>query len=290
MGETSLGRSLLSGLSYPESPRWRDGLLWISDVHNFRLKAFDSAGALRFDLPVPERPAGLGFLPDGQLLIATALGRRVYLVTGIGGEGPTGALQLVEDLSAHTRGLLNDMVVDRAGRAYVGDTGFNLGAGEAHRPGQIFLVEQGRTARCVVDDIDFPNGMALTPDGGTLYVAETFAHQISAFTVRADGSLSQRKMHARVVGTPDGICLDAEGALWVATLKRGEFQRIAANGRLLEHIDVTPAHSVACALGGPDRTALYLCFATVEDDGQGGFRRQGFVRCLPASVAGAGLP
>jgi sugar lactone lactonase YvrE len=283
MADTTAYISFVDGLAYPESPRWRDGMLWFSDVHNFRLKACDLTGNVIVDKAVPERPAGLGFMPDGQLLLATALGRRLHLYSD-------GAAKPVADLSPMTRGLLNDMVVDRKGRAYVGDTGYNLGAGEAYRPGQIFLFEEGSEARPVAFDVNFPNGMAVSPCGQTLYVAETFAKVVSAFKIMEDGSLADRRIHANLDGTPDGLCLDSEGALWVATLQRGQFQRIAPSGAVTQSIDVSPAHAVSCTLGGDARKTLFLCYAIVENDGNGSIRRQGFIRMLDAPAAGAGLP
>ena len=275
--------SLLRQLAYPESPRWRDGLLWFSDVHNFRLKACDLNGRLQVDMAVEERPAGLGFMPDGRLLMATALGKRLHFVAD-------GKLQLAADLSGLTRGLLNDMLVDDAGRAYVGDTGYDLGAGEPPRPGQIFLFEEGKGTRCVAQDVNFPNGMALTPDGQTLYVAETFAKKITAFSVAPGGDLIERRDHALLNGTPDGICLDEEGTLWVATLTGGAFVRLDKRGQTIDSIDVSPANSVACMLGGEGRNTLFLCFANVENDGSGGLRREGFIRAVKAPASGAGLP
>ena len=271
-----------NGLLYPEAPRWRDGHLWISDVHAFRIKSFDEAGCLVAEIDVPGRPSGLGFLPDGRLLMATGVGGELHLVED-------GRIRSVADLSGMARGLLNDMVVDAVGRAYVGDTGYNLGAGEAPRPGRIFLYADG-VARTVAEDLNFPNGMAITPDGRTLFVAETFASRILAYDIESDGGLSGRRVHAEVDGTPDGLCLDADGALWIATLARGEFQRIDADGAIVRRIDVAPRHAVACALGGSDRTTLFLCHATVDKQPDGGVRRAGFIETTSVASPGAGLP
>jgi sugar lactone lactonase YvrE len=269
------------GIAYPESPRWREGLLWFSDVWNFRLKACDDVGNIVFKIRVDQRPSGLGFLPDGRLLMASAQDRRLHWVAN-------DLVTDAADLSGMTRGLLNDMVVDAQGRAYVGDTGFDFPAGEAPRPGQILLFVEGREPRSVCAHCMFPNGMAITPDGRTLYVAESLANRVSAFPILTDGALGPPRVHTELDGIPDGLCLDSAGALWVANLKAGAFLRIDANGRTIGRVDVAPAQAVACTLGGAARTTLYLCCSTPAT-GPGGSAK-GAIYTHEAPAPGAGWP
>ncbi|XKK61430.1 SMP-30/gluconolactonase/LRE family protein [Streptomyces sp. ARC32] len=272
---------------YPESPRWRDGALWFSDVHDYAVKRVDADGFVHGVVSVPGRPAGLGFLPDGRLLIASALDQCLWTWDGED-------LTLVADLGALTRGLLNDMVVDGAGRAYVGDTGFNLMAGEKPRPGRVILVAEDPgtrtfTSRVVTSDVVFPNGAAVSPDGRTYWVAETAAHRVSRFRITDDGDLVERCTVAELPDVPDGLCLDETGALWVALLRRGEFRRIGADGATTDVVSADGRLAVACTLGGHDRRTLFLCSAatTMADLAQG--VSTGLIHTLPA-LPGAGWP
>lgn len=273
-------RLVASGLTWPESPRWREGRLWISDVHNFRLIRLDpDSGTIDREWQVPGRPAGMGFMPDGRQLLATALGRELLWVK------PEGGLAQAADLAPLTRRLLNDMVVDGQGRAWVGDTGFLFGSDEPPRPGALLCFHPDRGARVAADNIGFPNGIAITPDGGTLYLAETTANRITAFDIRADGTLANRRIHAELEASPDGLCLDAEGALWVPLLFHKQFHRIAAGGRVLERIVFERENAIACVLGGEDRRTLFLCVSEINED-----LRIGAVYARRVDVAGAGLP
>jgi sugar lactone lactonase YvrE len=182
------------------------------------------------------------------------------------------------------------MVVDASGRAYVGDTGYDLGRNETPAPGRLLFWNGTGDARSVAEDVTFPNGMAITQDGRTLYVAETFANRISAFAIDPDGSLGERRVHARLPGTPDGLCLDAEGALWVACLLSGEFLRGDRHGTIVERIDVSPNRAVACMLGGAERRTLFLCRATIDAADPARPRRTGGIEHIEVAVPGAGLP
>ena len=178
------------GLAWPESPRWRDGWLWLSDVHNFRLMRLDGRGGAQTVAHVPGRPAGMGFTPDGRLLLATALDRQLLWVGG------NGSLSPAADLKGITKSLLNDMVVDSKGRAWVGDTGFAFGSGEPEKPGALLVFDETNGARVAAENIQFPNGVAITTDEKTLYLAETFGNRITVFDIGADGALSNRRVHA----------------------------------------------------------------------------------------------
>lgn len=268
---------------FPESPRWREGLLWISDVHAYALRAVAEDGQVVHSQPVPGRPAGSGFLPDGRLLLATALDHRLSV------RAENGLLTPVADLSELATGLLNDMVVSPAGRAWVGDTGFNLMT-ESLRPGRIltFTLEEG--PRVAAEGVEFPNGMALTPDGGELIVNESTAGRTSVFGVADDGTLTRRRTLAEPGPMPDGLCLDAEGAVWVPLLQGGRFVRISRAGEVLDEVETGGPMPVSCTFGGPDREWLYLCSAdsTMAELKEG--RSRGLIHRLLAPAPGAGSP
>ena len=272
------------GLTWPEAPRWRDGWLWLSDVHAFRLVRIGEDRVLETVAAVPGRPSGMGFMPDGRLLLATAVARDLQWVN------PDGTLSLACDLKRITRSYLNDMVVDARGRAWVGDTGFVFGSGEPERPGALLVYDEDEGVRVAASDVMFPNGMAITPDGRTLYLAETFGICITAFDVGDDGLLRNRRRHADLESSPDGLCLDADGHLWVPLLTMGEFHRVSPQGQVVERIAFAGHRAIACTLGGDDRRTLYLCVSLVDDADPKNPVRHGAVHACRVEVAGAGLP
>lgn len=274
--------TLLTGdACYPESPRWRGDRLWFSDVHDYAVKTVDLHGVLRTVVDVPGRPAGLGFLPDGRLLIAGALDRSLWVWDG-------NQLTLAADLSGYTTGLLNDMVVDGRGRAFVGDTGFNLMAGDTPRPGKVLVYSEG-AVRIATSDIEFPNGAVVSADGTRYWVCETSAQRISTFDVAADGTLSAKRTLIELPDLPDGLCLDRDGALWVALLRKGEFWRILPDSAVAARLSADGRLAVSCVLGGVDRRTLFLCSAgtTMAELAKG--HSTGFIHTRPG-VPGAGWP
>ena len=275
---------LADGVVFPESPRWHRDRLWFSDVYDFALKVVDLAGQSRVVTAVPGRPAGLGTLPDGRMLMATAIERVVYAVTD------DGSMEVVADLSSQATGLLNDMVVDAQGRGYVGDTGFNVAAGEPFVPGRTWLVASGREPEVVAEDMHLPNGCAISTDGRTLYVAETFAHRISRFAIDDAGHLADRRVHAELPSRPDGLCLDAEDHLWVAMVQDGEFVRVDPAGAIVERVPSPQPFALACVLGGHDRDQLFLCSADTSLERLRAGDSRGCVDYLPVPVPGAGRP
>ena len=243
---------------FAEAPRWRDDRLWFSDVHAYELKTVTPAGDVEAIAKVPGRPSGLGFLPDGRLLMATALDRKLLTVDG------QHRVVEVADLNQFAIGLLNDMVVDGRGRAYVCDTGFNMGKGEAPRPGRTLLWVEGEPVRCVAEDVVFPNGCAVTPDCRQFFIAETMANRISRFAIDDDGSLTHREVFAQLDSPPDGLCLDANGGLWVGQPLASVFIHLTSSGQLDERIPSPAPFAVTCALGGRDRKTLFLCSADTD--------------------------
>jgi 2-polyprenyl-6-methoxyphenol hydroxylase-like FAD-dependent oxidoreductase/sugar lactone lactonase YvrE len=271
-----------AGLRYVEAPRWRDGYLWFSDVHDYKLKRANAQGVVEDVCAVSGRPSGLGFLADGRLLMATALDRKLWIVEG-------GTMREVADLSSLATGFLNDMVVDGAGRAFVGDTGFRLGK-EAPRPGRLIGWREGSPARILAEGLDFPNGCAVTPDGRRLFLAETFGKRITSFEIANDGSLSNRKTFAELDWPPDGLCLDEELGLWVGLPEAQRFVRLDASGRLDRAIAGPAPFAVAPAFGGPDRRRLFLASADTDLARLSRGETSARIDFVDLDIGGAGYP
>lgn len=274
---------LLEGLTFPEAPRWRDGRLWFSDFYSHRVLAVGLDGRCETVATVPARPSGLGWRPDGTLLVVAMLDRALL-------ELSDGALRKVADLGQLAGGLCNDMVVDAAGRAYVGNFGYDRHAGEAPRETCLIRVDPDGTVVRAADGLMFPNGMVISPDGKTLVVAETYAHRLSAFAIGADGALGGRRLFADLPGSfPDGICLDAEGAVWVADARGHEVSRVLEGGRVAQRIPVGERTVFACMLGGADRRTLFLCTCTGSGPAMAE-KTDGKIELVRVAVPGAGRP
>lgn len=275
---------LLDDLIFLEGPRWHDGKLWFSDMFAGQVRTVDLSGNTEVIAEVAERPSGLGFLPDGRLLIVSMQNRLLLRLDRDG-------LTSVADLSGLAAGSPNDMVVDTHGRAYIGHFGYDLFGGEEPRPASLLLVTPDGQVREVADGLEFPNGTVISPDGKTLIVAETFGRRLTAFSIADDGGLSERRVFAQFdEETPDGICLDARGGVWVSSFESGEFVRVEDGGTITERIPVPGKRAVACALGGPQRQTLFLLTAetTLEELAQG--KSIGRVETVQVDTPGAGLP
>ena len=272
------------GIIFPEGPRWHDGKLWFSDMHGERVMTVDTRGKLEPIVSVPGRPSGLGFDSRGRLLIVSMRDRRLLRLENE-------RLETVSDMSALMAGDANDMVVDADGRAFIGNFGFDLFAGAEPRPSRLVAVEPGGEARVVAEDLAFPNGAVITPDGKSLILAETFAGTLTAFNLKSDGSLSGRRFFAHLGDRqPDGICLDAEGAVWASCFGQDEFIRIWEGGDIAARVAVPGRRAVACMLGGEDRRTLFMLTAetTIEELSQG--KSKGRIETARVDVPGAGLP
>jgi sugar lactone lactonase YvrE len=275
---------LLDGLTFPEGPRWHGGRLWFSDFYTHRVLAVGRDGRAQTIADVPKRPSGLGWRPDGTLLIVSMLDRSLLELTN-------GTLRVAADLSNLATGPCNDMVVDGAGRAYVGNFGYDRHANEAPRTTSLIRVDPDGRAVAVADELMFPNGMVITPDGETLIVAETYAHRLTAFTIGADGGLTGRRLLAALDDAcfPDGICLDAEGAVWIADARGHDVLRVFDGGRVERRIGVGERSVFACMLGGPDRRTLFLCTSTGSGPAMA-HKTDGRIEFVPVDVPGAGRP
>ena len=274
---------LLEGLSFPEAPRWHDGRLYLSDFYAHRVLAVGTDGKARTIVEVPQQPSGIGWMQDGTLLVVSMLDRKVMKWDGR-------RLSPHADLAAIATGNCNDMVVDAQGRAYVGNFGFNSHAGDDFKLADLIRVDPDGTASVAAAGLAFPNGSVITPDGGTLIVGETRGHILSAWDRAADGSLSNRRVWADLDGGyPDGICLDAEGAVWVADPRNKETIRVLEGGEVTERISTGDYGSFACMLGGEDRRTLFICTCLQSGPGTAELR-SGRIETVQVEVPGAGWP
>ena len=274
---------LLGGLTFPEAPRWREGRLWFSDFYSHRVLTVDPEGRSETIAEVPNQPSGLGWTPQGELLIVSMLDRSLLKFDGE-------RLHTVADLSSLATGPCNDMVVDGAGRAYVGNFGYDRHQGEAERTTCIVRVDPGGNAVPAAADLLFPNGTVITPDGKTLIVGETFAHRLTAFDIGAGGALTNRRVFALMEDcSPDGICLDAEGAVWVADPWGNKVLRVFEGGRIERTISTGDRGAFACMLGGEDRRTLFICTNTGSGPAMGS-KTDGRIDVIRVEVPGAGLP
>ncbi len=274
---------LAEGFVFLEGPRWRDGKLWVSDMHDDRVLTVDLAGRRETVVEVPGRPSGLGWLPDGRLLVVSMTDRRLLRLDATG-------LNVAADLSGLATFHCNDMVVDAQGRAYVGNFGSDFEAGEAPRSATLALVLPDGSVHAAAEDLAFPNGTVLTPDGRTLIVAESFGQRLTAFDVAADGRLGQRRIWAALEGAvPDGICLDAEGTIWVASPLSKEVLRVREGGQVAERIR-TATQAIACMLGGPERRTLFVLTAQSFRRDECRQQRNARIEAVEVEVPGAGWP
>lgn len=278
---------VLDGLAFAEGPRWHEGRLWFSDMHAHEVLAYDPDGdCTETILEVPTRPSGLGWRPDGTLLVVSMRDRTLRAWNG-------SELSVVADLSAMATFDCNDMVVDAAGNAYVGNFGFDLHDPAADQCTTTLVrvaVDGGATV--VADDLSFPNGCVITPDGSTLIVGESFGGRLTAFTIESDGSLSGRREWARVRGAvPDGICLDAEGAIWMASPISHQVLRVAEGGEVLDEVRTSDeVQPFACMLGGADGRTLFVCTAPGSEPDECRANRMGRIEAVAVAVPHAGLP
>ena len=275
--------TLLTGRGLVEAPRWHGGRLYFSDWSAGEVLAVGPGGQSEVIARVKSLPLCTAWLPDGRLVIVSSPDGKLLR------REPDGTLVLHADLG---RPGWNDIVIDGRGNAYVNGAGFSPAAGEAFRPGSVSLVTPDGRVREVADDIAFPNGMAVTADNATLIVADSYRHRLVAFDIGPDGGLSGRRVWADLgTGTPDGICLDAENAVWYADVPAKRCVRVAEGGTVLEVIELDRG-GFACTLGGPAGTTLFITAAEWRGMTEPGMVNPGCGRVLAAEVAvpGAGWP
>lgn len=289
-------RRLAEGIYFGEGPRWHQGRLWFSDFYAHRICSVSLDGDLRTELELEGRPSGLGWMPDGSLLVVRMELRQVWR------RWPDGRFELHADLTNHSAHLCNDMVVDGVGRAYVGNFGFDLDA-EIHARGpESVIADHPRTCLALVqadgsvsdaapgERFSFPNGMVISPDDSTLIVGETLGGRLTALDIGADGALSNRREWAPTwPRIPDGICLDASSAIWIANPLAPECALIAPGGEVLDVIE-TGLPCYACMLGGPQGKHLFMLVAPSSDADTAAKAPLGKVLVAEAAVSGAGRP
>jgi len=254
------------GFSFLEAPRWREGALYVSDFYTKRVLSFDAEGRMERVCTVEGQPSGLGFTPNGEMLIVSMLDRRLLRLTA-------GELVEFADLSSVAPASCNDLLVDDAGGAYVGNFGWDPALDLTVQPTCLIRVAPDGSATIAADDLVFPNGAVLTPDRRTLLISETFASRISAFDVASDGKLSNRRAWAEFgdpgkllpdtvasgLPLPDGMALDAEGAIWIGDAAGPGAHRVTEGGEIVETVETGELSVYAVALGGEDRRTLYMC-------------------------------
>jgi sugar lactone lactonase YvrE len=279
-------RTLIDGGTFFEGPRWHDGRWWVSDFFRHTVLSFDADGRdERQEASVPGQPSGLGWAPDGSLLVVSMLDHRLLRRAG-------SALQEVADLSAYAGGPCNDMVVDASGRAWIGNFGFDLWGGGEPSTASLLRVDPDGTAAIAATDLAFPNGSVVTPDGCTLIVGETGGARYSAFSIQPDGSLTDRRTWAELPGVaPDGCALDAEGRIWSADAYGGRCVLVQEGGRILKEVRAPEGLNVfACMLGGPAGTTLLMCCAPDSDAKKRASKREALLVTTEVAVGRAGLP
>lgn len=292
--------TIADGFTYLEGPRWHDGELWFVDFYTKTVNRLDSAGTVHQICEVEAQPSGLGWLPDGRMLVVSMKDRRILRMEEDG--------SLVEHANIHDlcTGHANDMVVAPDGNAYIGNFGFDLMGGADHEFATIVLVRPDGSAQIVAENSSFPNGMVITPDEKTLIVNELFGNRVSQYTIQDDGTLGERrdfaaygdlgdepsveKRLAAAKIAPDGLALDAEGAVWIADCVNQRAARIAEGGEFLDEVSSAPNGVFAVALGGDDGKSLFMCVAPDFDEAKRSAAREGEMAVTKVDVPHAGTP
>ena len=280
---------LIEGLTFTEGPRWRDGRLYFSDFFTHRVLAVDTKGNMETIVETPQQPSGLGWSPDGTMLIVSMNDQKLLSFSN-------GELSEVADLSQLATSFCNDMVVDKKGNAYIGNFGFDLHEGEPIKPTNLILVRPEEEPIVVAENVFFPNGTVITPDDKTLIVGETFASCLTAFDINEDGTLANRRVWADLRSieegyrpVPDGICLDAEGAIWVASPSTNDVIRVREGGALLDKIEVDRG-AFACMLGGENGNTLFISTANDSVEETCLKEKSARIEVIDVDVPRAGLP
>jgi sugar lactone lactonase YvrE len=288
------------GFTYLEGPRWHDGTLWFVDFYTYAVYRVQADGTVDKVVDIEQQPSGLGWLPDGRMLVVSMKDRKVLR------QEPDGQLVVHADLWDHCAGHANDMVVAPSGNAYVGNFGFDLMGGAPHEHTGLVLVRPDGSVQAVAEGLAFPNGMVITPDEKRLIVNELFGNRISQFDINPDGTLgprrdfasfgelgdepdlSKRLGAAKIV--PDGLALDASGAVWFADTINHRAVRVAEGGEILETVDTAPEGIFAVALGGSDGKTLFMCAAPDWDEAARKAAREGRMLATRVEVPHAGTP
>ena len=284
--------TLMKGLTFGEGPRWHENKFYFSDFYSHKVYSLDLSGKHEVIVEIPNQPSGLGWTPDGTMLIVSMKDRKLMSLKD-------GQLKERADLTEFSGFHCNDMVVDIDGNAFIGNFGFNTYDGEEIKPTNLILVKPGEEPVLAADNLFFPNGTVITPDNKTLIVGETYAARLTAFDKSEDGSLSNRRIWADLkvnaeegtVPLPDGMCIDEEGAIWVASPSTAEVIRVHEGGMISERIPVQ-TNAFACMLGGEDRRTLFICTSNGSGvDPEAALReKSGKIEITKVDVPGCGKP
>lgn len=277
-------KTVVDGLCFGEGPRWHDGQFWFSDMHADTVYRMDQEANLTTVVKLDgDQPSGLGWLPDGRLLIVSMTRRQLLVFNG-------DTLDVFADLSSLASFHCNDMVTDALGRSWVGNFGYDLHGGADTAPAELIRVDPDGSVHLAASDMIFPNGSVITPDGKTLIVGETMAACLTAFDIQPDGKLVNRRVWAQLVGAvPDGICLDEAGGIWVSSPSSNETLRVIKGGEVTDRIQHDKG-SFACMLGGEDRKTLYILTSGSSHPDACVKDRSGSIETVRVTHAGAGLP
>jgi sugar lactone lactonase YvrE len=252
--------TLLDGRAFLEGPRWRGDSLYASDMHAHEVIRVDAGGGVEVVATLDGEPSGLGWLPDGRMLVVSMEDRRVLR------REPDGSLVEHADLSPWSRYQINDMVVDAHGHAFVGQMGYDLHGGGSFEPAALLRVDPDGSTHEAAGGMRVANGMAVANDDHTLVVAESAGKDLVAFDLAEDGSLSNRRVWAELPDYPDGMCIDAQGGVWFACPVGDRFIRVVEGGEVTDEIPVPGRHAISVALGGPDGRTLFMLTAPTHGD------------------------
>lgn len=291
---------VVDGFHYLEGPRWHEGALWFVDFYTQGVYRVNDDGAAEEIVRIDEQPSGLGWLPDGSMLIVSMRDRKVMRLEN------DGELVVHADIWDHCGGHANDMVVAPNGNAYVGNFGFDLMGGAGYKAAGLVLVKPDGSSQVVAEGLAFANGMVISADEKTLIVNELFGNKISQFDILEDGTLGERRDFANYgelgaepdlgvrIGSakilPDGLALDSEGAVWIANTLNQQALRIAEGGEILETVNTESEGVFAVALGGPDGKTLYMCAAPDWDEASRKAETKARMLSTQVKVAHAGTP
>ena len=276
---------VVTGLRFPEGNRWRDGKLWYSDMHTGEVFVLDPAvGTPQLLSTCEGQSSGLGWLADGTFIVSSMNDKTLRAI------GPDGSLTVFSDLSTVSDSIINDLMVDeQSGRVYVGAFGFDLYNGAPPELGPLYVVEPDGEPRLAADGFNFPNSAIIIPGTRTLVLGETWGYTLTALDISEDGSLTNRRTWADLPEgiTPDGICVDLEGGIWVSALETGEFLRVLEGGEVTDRFQLPGRNAVDCVLGGDDGRTLFVSSADSYTPSITVDTRQGWIQSLRVRVPGA---